>query len=95
MQRRLVRVVDVFRQFDDDDSGRIDAAEFIKAMREMGLRGDAATDENVGAVFASFDPDASGTIEYAELHELLVRSAYSNSFLHVSSGPCLPATLSR
>ena len=74
LNSRLLRVVDVFRQFDDDDSGRIDAAEFIKAMREMGLRGDAATDENVGAVFASFDPDASGTIEYAELHDLLVRS---------------------
>ena len=39
---KRVRVMEVFRQFDDDGSGHISRREFIKAMRELGL--DAADD---------------------------------------------------
>mmetsp|Transcript_19381 Transcript_19381/g.32928 ORF Transcript_19381/g.32928 Transcript_19381/m.32928 type:complete len:207 (+) Transcript_19381:245-865(+) len=38
---------------------------------------------------------AGSVTRESSLSAPFVRSAYSNSFLHVSSGPCLPATLSR
>lgn len=71
LDKRHVRVVDLFRALDDDNSGRITSIEWHKAMREMGLQ---APPDAVAAVFASFDPDKSGTIEYKELHKLLIRS---------------------
>lgn len=71
MGSKLLRVIDVFRQLDDDDSGFIDGPEFAKGLKEMGC---AAPPAAVGALFASLDPDGSGLIEYDELHEVLVRS---------------------
>ena len=71
LHKRHVRVIDLFRQLDDDSSGTISLVEWVKAMREFGLQ---APSDAIGAVFHSFDPDHSGTIEYAELHNLLIRS---------------------
>ena len=71
LQKNLARVIDLFRQIDDDASGYIDGPEFVKAMGELGFKGDQPS---VTALFASFDPNDSGTIEYRELHDLLVRS---------------------
>jgi Ca2+-binding EF-hand superfamily protein len=71
LHKRHVRVIDLFRQLDSDQSGRIDLVEFVQSMREIGLQ---APTDSISAVFHSFDPDHSGTIEYAELHHLLVRS---------------------
>ena len=39
MARNLLRVRDVFLQFDDDDNGRIDVDEFRQAMYQMGFDG--------------------------------------------------------
>ena len=72
LDERLVRVIDLFRQFDDDSSGLLDASEFAKAMRELGMTD--APPEAIAAVFASFDHDESGTIEYRELHAIIKRS---------------------
>jgi Ca2+-binding EF-hand superfamily protein len=72
LDERLVRVIDLFRQFDDDSSGLLDASEFAKAMRELGMAD--APPEAIAAVFASFDHDESGTIEYRELHAIIKRS---------------------
>ena len=66
-----MRVIDLFRQFDDDSSGFVDYQEFVKAMFELGLD---APEEAIAAVFASFDPNSDGRIEYSELHDLLVKS---------------------
>ena len=71
LHKRHVRVIDLFRQLDDDSSGTISLVEWVKAMREFGLQ---APSDAIGAVFHSFDPDHSGTIEYSELHNLLIRS---------------------
>jgi len=71
LHKRKVRVIDLFRQLDDDYSGRISVFEFIKALEELGLR---APEKAVAAVFHSFDHDDDGLIEYAELHTLLIRS---------------------
>jgi len=65
------RVIDLFRQLDDDGSGSISAVEFIKAMGELGM---AAPPEAITSIFLSFDPDSSGTIEYRELEKLLRHS---------------------
>ena len=62
-----VRVIDLFRQMDDDASGLVDLQEFKKAMREFGLRGH---EEAVEQVFHTFDADLSGAITYAELDKL-------------------------
>jgi len=72
LDERMVRVIDLFRQFDDDSSGLLDASEFAKAMRELGMTD--APPEAIAAVFASFDHDESGTIEYRELHAIIKRS---------------------
>lgn len=59
-----VRVIDLFREWDDDGSGTIDQKEFRQALRAMGVD---AEPEHVNALFDSFDDDGGGTIEYAEL----------------------------
>ena len=68
---RYVRVVDVFRQFDDNRSGMIDGPEFVKALSELGLQ---APPRATGAIFRSFDADGSGQIDYREFHAMLGRS---------------------
>ena len=78
LQKRLVRVVDLFRQLDDDGNGTVDGPEFVKALYELGLDADESA---VAAVFESLDADGSGTIEYAELHGLLVRSVQDHPHL--------------
>ena len=71
LNERHARVVDLFKQMDDDGSGHVSCAEFIKAMEEFGLQ---APYETMSAVFASFDIDGSGSIEYKELEQLLIKS---------------------
>ena len=62
------RVIDLFRVWDADNSGRIDKFEFRKAVRTLGF-GEAQ--EDVDAVFDSFDTDGGGQVEYAELNRIL------------------------
>lgn len=65
---RLVRVIDLFRQLDDDSNGKVSVFEFIKAMREFGIE---SPPNAIVAVFNSFDKDRDGHIEYKELDKLL------------------------
>jgi len=69
---RHVRVIDLFRQIDDDGSGTIDAAEFVKAMSEFGLKDVPAN--HLSAVFQALDVDGSGGIEVREFERSLRRS---------------------
>lgn len=68
MKTQWMRVIDVFRQMDDDESGLIDRSEFRKAIKEMGCD---APDADIDALFRSFDFDNSKAIDYRELHSLL------------------------
>ena len=65
-----VRVIDLFRDWDDDENGRVDKKEFRKAMKALGL--DVPRKE-VDGLFDTFDPDGGGSIEYGELNKALKR----------------------
>ena len=66
-----VRIIDLFREWDVDQSGDVTKKEFRKAMPMLGLKG--VSKEEIDALFDSFDPDGSGSVEYKELNKLLRR----------------------
>ena len=61
-------VVELFQQWDTDGDGKVDKAEFFRALPKLGLQ---ATDEAAGSLFDTFDADGSGTIELREFEKLL------------------------
>ena len=68
LSRAAVRVVDLFREWDDDGSGRISRAEFHKACGEMRFHAPA---EDIDMLFDGWDPNGSGYLELKELQRLL------------------------
>ena len=69
---KLGRIIDLFREWDEDGSGEIDKQEFCDAMESIGLE---ATLAERRALFDRLDEDRSGTIEYGELVKKLRRAA--------------------
>lgn len=67
-----VRVIDLFRQWDEDESGRIDRTEFRKGLLALGIK---APREELDALFGSFDLDRSGQLDFRELNAALRREA--------------------
>jgi len=65
-----MRVIDLFREWDEDGNGMVDKGEFRKAMPMLGLH---ATREHIDALFDTFDSDGSGEIGFKELNRLLRR----------------------
>ena len=65
-----VRVIDLFREWDEDGDGTISKKEFRKAMPLLGFDAPRAT---VDQVFDSFDPDGGGAISIDELNKALRR----------------------
>ena len=57
LARSSERVVDLFRLWDEDRSGAVDAAEFHRAVRALGFA--EASAEVTAKVFASLDADGS------------------------------------
>ena len=70
LQRNLLRIVDLFKRWDVDGSGDVDADEFCEALGALGYDLPRAEAE---ALFDSFDSDASGSIDYRELQAALER----------------------
>ena len=62
------RVVDLFREWDEDNDGMVDRNEFGNAVRALGLNVPSA---HLDALFSAFDPDGSGQIEFRELDRIL------------------------
>jgi Ca2+-binding EF-hand superfamily protein len=62
---------------DEDKSGKIEKAEFCKAVQSLGFSD--ITDIQAGKVFDSLDDNHSGTIEYKELNEMLRRGTGSEA----------------
>jgi len=65
-----VRVIDLFRDWDENADGLISKDEFVKAMAPLGL---SVSRAEAAELFDKFDPDGSGTIEFRELNQLLRR----------------------
>ena len=72
LQKNLLRVVDLFRQWDEDGSGEIDRDEFAEAIVALGYE---APREDVDRLFDRFDRDASGTLSYRELQRAIAGRA--------------------
>ena len=70
LSKNGVRVVDLFREWDEDGDGTVSKKEFRKAMPLLGFDAPRAT---VDQVFDSFDPDGGGAISIDELNKALRR----------------------
>lgn len=64
----FVRVLDLFRAWDEDGNGLISREEFVRGMAPLGI---VVPPAESGSLFDTFDEDGSGSIEYSELHRLL------------------------
>ena len=67
-RKNAVRVIDLFRDQDEDQSGTITVTEFRRAATELGYE---APDADLKALFDEFDVDGGGDISYAELNKAL------------------------
>jgi len=74
LNQNAVRVIDLFRSWDDDGNGKVDAKEFRKAVAALGYK---APKKDVDEVFGAFDVDKSGEIDYHELNRALRRGGES------------------
>jgi Ca2+-binding EF-hand superfamily protein/tetratricopeptide (TPR) repeat protein len=72
LNKNSVRVIDLFRSWDDDGNGKINAKEFRQAICGLGY---SAPREDCNKVFGLFDVDKSGEIDYNELNRALRRGA--------------------
>ena len=68
LARSSARVIDLFRDWDDDESGAVDLKEFSKAINALGFE---APKEEIEGVFKQLDKDGSGQLEYKELNKML------------------------
>jgi len=65
-----MRVMDLFREWDEDGNGEISREEFRKALPMLGLH---ASSEQLKVLFDEFDADTSGSISFRELNRKLRR----------------------
>ena len=70
LTQQAVRVIDLFREWDEDGDGEVSKAEFRRAMPLLGLD---VPREEIDKLFDEWDPDGSGTIELRELNTFLRR----------------------
>jgi hypothetical protein len=71
--RNRARVVDLFREWDDDGNGTIDRHEFRHALKALGVN---ASKADVDELFASFDHDQSGALGFEEVNKMLRQRAF-------------------
>jgi hypothetical protein len=84
LKDNAVRVIDLFRDWDEDGSGNISQEEFRKAMALLGVQ---AGKEVVDGCFGQFNVEGSGSIEYSELDKLLRISGSKDIWLDHSLAP--------
>ena len=68
LSKNAGRVIDLFREWDQDGDGNVSKKEFRKAMPKLGFDVPA---KDVDVLFDSFDPDGSGSIDFTELKKML------------------------
>jgi len=76
LAKHAVRVVDLFHEWDDDESGTVSRAEFRQGMEEMKFH---APQSELDALFDEWDANGSGHIELVEMQKLLRRGAAASS----------------
>ena len=69
MRKRMTRVIDVFRQWDEDGSGSISKKEFRRALPILGMLDCPKVVAEM--LFDKLDEDKSGSIDYQELNQSL------------------------
>ena len=67
-----MRVGDLFREWDDDNNGKVSKDEFTRGLKELGFE---ASDETIHEVFDTWDPDGSGVLELREVEKQLRRGS--------------------
>jgi len=70
LSQHAVRVIDLFREWDEDGDGTVSKKEFRKAMPLLGLE---VPRKEVDALFDEWDPDGSGSLTLKELEKQLRR----------------------
>ena len=66
--KNATRIVDLFREWDEDGGGTVDKKEFRVAMAALGAN---APKEMCDKLFDTLDPDRSGSLEYNEISKAL------------------------
>ena len=74
LARSSERVCDLFKKWDEDNSGKIDKREFTRAIRAL-LGISDMSDADIGGVFDELDDDKSGVLEYKEMNMMLRKNA--------------------
>ena len=70
LSEHSVKLIDLFRDWDKDNNGKVSRDEFHRAMGEMHFDAPA---EEIDKLFSEWDPDGSGFLELKELEKLLRR----------------------
>ena len=78
LDKNLSRVIDLFREWDADDSGTVSKVEFRQVLPVLGLK---VPEADADALFDEFDADGSGTMEYVEVVKKL-RKRRANKPIH-------------
>ena len=68
LKEHSVKLIDLFREWDDDGNGALDKKEMRRAIAALGYE---APKKEVDALFDSIDVDGSGWIEFEELKKAL------------------------
>ena len=68
LSKNAARVIDLFREWDEDKDGTVSKKEFRRAMPALGF--DIPVKE-IDALFDANDPDRSGKMEFKELKQML------------------------
>ena len=84
LQKNQVRVMDLFREWDENGDGEITKKEFCQAMPRLGIE---APRKDIELLFDSFDPDGGGSIEYNELNKALKRKVALDPSMQAGAVP--------
>jgi Ca2+-binding EF-hand superfamily protein len=68
----------VFKMFDEDDTGSIDVSELASALQT--ITGEKVSREDMMAIMAKFDADGSGSIDLVEFETMVLERMRGRSF---------------
>ena len=82
LARSVTKMAEIFKQWDHDGSGMVDAREFRKAVRALGFM--EVRDVDIDHIFRDFDEDGSGEISQNELQKRIKKYAVAGRMWHVA-----------